>query len=100
MTSSKNSQGDSTKQNPTTKKASPRGPVPSLIGGSNGKPERATAKRKSVCKRCGKEISNGQECIEIPDLNNVFSNRKRFCNDCFKKILEKTQKDLDKLLTI
>ncbi len=100
MTSSKNSQDDSTKQSQTTKAAAPRGPVPSLIGSSNGKPERVTAQRKSTCKRCKKEILNGQECIDIPQVGSGFSNRKRVCNDCFGKILEKTQKDLDELSNI
>jgi hypothetical protein len=80
--------------------AKPKGPVPSLIGGTNGRPQRAVVQRKCNCKRCGKELCAGEECIEIPQLGQAFSNKKRVCNECFTKILEKTEKDLETLRVI
>jgi hypothetical protein len=78
----------------------PRGPVPSLIGGANGKPQRVTVQRRCNCKRCDKELHSGEECIEIPQLGQSFNSKKRICNECFAKILEKTEKDLEILKSI
>lgn len=74
----------------------PRGKYPSLIGSSNGKPERIIAERKSKCHRCKTEIPKGLKCIGIPKIGAGFNSTKRYCLDCFKKIIEQTQKDFDK----
>ncbi len=41
-----------------------------------------------------------QPCIEIPQSGNGYSSPKRFCNDCFQLVLEKTQEDLDALFDL
>lgn len=78
----------------------PRGPVPSLIGGTNGKPRQVTAKGKSTCKRCKVTIERGSVCIEIPQIGHGFSNSKRYCVDCFAEILEKSRSDLNDLSSL
>ena len=100
MTSSNHSQDDSGKQNQTTKKAKPRGTVPSLIGSSNGKPKRVDVLRKSECKRCGKDLFKGDNCVEIPKVGGAHTNQKRYCDDCYKAILDKTEKDLNELRSL
>ena len=74
---------------------SPRGPVPSLIGGKSGRPKRATVLRKCECYRCHVSLEAGAVCIEIPRLGSGFSSRRRYCDECFRSILEKSQADLD-----
>lgn len=79
------------------KSQKPRGPVPSLIGGTNGRPKKQLVKGKSTCKRCKCELLKGIVCIEIPQVGKGFSSPKRFCSDCFQEILEKTRLDMEEL---
>lgn len=67
----------------------PKGKVPSLIGSTLGTPKKVRV-AKCSCNRCHCEIVNGTECYEIPQLGGSFSNRKRYCNDCFRSIIAKT----------
>ena len=71
-----------------------RGKIPSLITGSNGKPSKVVCKRRRLCSRCSFEILLGESCFEIPKVGGGFSNKKTFCPDCFKEILEQTKKDM------
>ena len=81
-------------------KKKPRGPTPSLIGSTNGRPRRAEVKRLSYCYRCKDGISSGATCIEIPKLGAGFSSAKRVCETCFQGIIQKTTEDLDELRQI
>jgi hypothetical protein len=81
-------------------KAKPRGPTPSLIGGSNGRPRCAPVLRTSKCYRCQGELPAGQDCIELPKLGTGFSTARRVCDDCFKAILEKTARDLQDIMAL
>ena len=78
-------------------KTTPRGPTPSLIGSTNGRPRRATVARKSKCYRCHADLPAGQACIEIPKLGAGYSTAKRVCDECFQGIIQKTSQDLDEL---
>lgn len=78
-------------------KKTPRGRVPSLIGGTNGRPVRDEVKRKSHCYRCDAEILGGGSCIAIPDLSTAFGSKRRVCDDCYQAILNKTAADLEAL---
>ncbi|MBV2137075.1 MAG: hypothetical protein KUF79_09730 [Candidatus Thiodiazotropha sp. (ex Ctena orbiculata)] len=82
------------------KKIKPRGPVPSLIGGTNGKPKRVLVKKKSECSRCHAPFVAGQTCIEIPKLGTGYSTSKRVCDECFQSILNKTTEDLEAIKAI
>jgi len=82
------------------KKKTPRGPVPSLIGASNGRPKRTEVKRLSHCYRCNDDIIAGTMCIEIPKTGTGFASSKRVCDECYQAILEKTSKDLAELQKI
>ncbi|HBD7114623.1 TPA: hypothetical protein KKW42_001483 [Legionella pneumophila] len=82
------------------KSKSPRGKTPSLIGGENGKPIKIVANGKSTCKRCKCEIMCGESCFAIPKLRNAFEQSQRFCDGCFNKIIEQTEKDLEHLKTL
>jgi hypothetical protein len=75
-------------------KTTPRGPTPSLIGGSNGRPKRVEVKRLSECYRCHDSLTKGMTCIEVPQLGGAHSNVRRICDDCFKLVLAKTAEDL------
>lgn len=76
------------------KKSKPKGPVPSLIGGSNGRPRRTDVKRLSACYRCQAELIMGTTCVEIPKLGQAYSTPRRVCDACFQLILHKTEDDL------
>ena len=78
------------------KKQNPRGKTPSLIGSSNGRPERVMVKAKSECSRCHCDIVVGDDCFGIPKTGS-FTNLKRFCKECFDKILKQTSEDLEKI---
>jgi hypothetical protein len=82
------------------KKGKPRGPVPSLIGGTNGKPKRVSVRKKSECSRCGSPLVAGDTCIEIPKLGTAYSTSRRVCDECFQAILAKTYEDLEKVKAI
>lgn len=79
------------------KKRTPRGPVPSLIGGSNGRPQRVKVGKKSCCSRCHCEFSKGDTCISIPKLGGSFVGRRRVCDECYRGILKKTRVDLNEV---
>ncbi len=81
-------------------KRKPRGPVPSLIGGANGKPKRVSVKKQSKCSRCHLPFTAGERCIAIPKLGGAYSTEKRVCDECFQQILEKTAEDLGNLITL
>ena len=78
-------------------KRKPRGPVPSLIGGANGRPKRVAVKKKSMCSRCHVPFAAGDSCISIPKVGGGYSNAKRVCDECFQKIVEKTAEDFEKI---
>lgn len=72
----------------------PKGPTPSLIGGTNGRPRKAVVKRLSKCYRCHADLVMGKDCIEIPKLGQAYSTTRRVCETCFQLILRKTEDDL------
>jgi hypothetical protein len=76
------------------KNSNPKGPVPSLIGGTNGRPKRAEVKRLSSCYRCHADLIMGTTCVEIPKLGQAYSTVRRVCDACFQLILRKTEGDL------
>jgi hypothetical protein len=78
-------------------KIKPKGPTPSLIGSTNGRPRRAPVLKKSKCYRCHDELLAGCECIEIPKVGTGFSSSRRVCDACFGLILTKTTEDLDEI---
>lgn len=82
------------------KNEKPKGKVPSLIGGTLGKPRRVLVEKKSECKRCKGSIDAGHNCVAIPQLGGSFTNLKRYCEGCFKAIIEKTKADLDELFKL
>ena len=75
-------------------KNKPRGKVPSLIGGSNGRPRTVIVQRQCHCFRCEVVLAADVKCYEIPKLGRGFANYKRYCPDCFLEILTQTQKDI------
>ena len=75
----------------------PRGPVPSLIGGGNGRPKRVAVERKSKCSRCHIPFAAGYTCIAIPKLGSAYSTAKRVCDECFQRIMEKTADDFEEV---
>lgn len=75
----------------------PKGKTPSLIGFSNGRPKRVEVLRKSSCTRCNCEILVGADCFDIPKKITGFTRECRYCKDCFKKILQQTNKELDEI---
>jgi len=81
-------------------KIKPRGPVPSLSGGMNGKPKRVPVLKKSECSRCHAPFVAGQTCIEIPQVGLGYSTGKRVCDECFQGILKKTWDDLEVIKVI
>jgi hypothetical protein len=76
------------------KNKTPKGKTPSLIGSTNGRPKRVTVERKSECNRCKDDIHPGNDCFGIPRLGSGFSNLKRYCKECYSRVLEQTEKDL------
>lgn len=75
----------------------PKGKTPSLIGSSNGRPERSIAQRKCKCARCNRELMKNDICFDIPKLGQAFTSSKRFCRICYEQVLEQTEKDLNQL---
>jgi hypothetical protein len=75
-------------------KAKPKGPTPSLIGGTNGRPKRTVVQRRSECFRCHADLLAGTECVAIPKLGGAYSTERRICDACFKLVLAKTAEDL------
>ena len=78
----------------------PRGPVPSLIGAAHGRPKRVAVRRQSKCARCHAAIAAGGDCIAIPRLRSGYSSDSRMCDQCFRKILEKTSADLREIAAL
>jgi hypothetical protein len=70
--------------------------IPSLINGSAGVPKVAVAGRECRCRGCDSSISKGEKCFDIPNPRTAFSNSRRFCQACFKEVLEKTKTDIVK----
>lgn len=78
-------------------KKTPKGPIPSLIGGTNGRPVREHVGRRSECYRCEEVILAGTSCVAIPKLGGGFSSKRRVCETCFAAIIQKTSDDLEDL---
>ena len=76
-------------------KIKPRGPVPSLIGSTNGRPKRVDVLKKSECSRCHVTFEKGQTCVAIPQLGTGYSSDRRVCDECFQEIILKTTEDLE-----
>lgn len=77
-------------------KKTPKGRVPSLIGGSSGRPVRVDVQRRSECYRCEDVLVAGISCIAIPKLGG-FTNKRRVCDACYQAILKQTSEDLEEL---
>jgi hypothetical protein len=75
-------------------KAKPKGPTPSLIGGTNGRPKLVQIERRSECFRCHDSLLAGTKCVAIPKLGGAYSSDRRICNSCYKLVLAKTAEDL------
>ena len=78
-------------------KKTPKGRVPSLIGGTNGRPVREDVLRRSKCYRCEDELVAGTSSIAIPRLGGGFANKRRVCDACYRAILKQTSDDLEEL---
>lgn len=78
-------------------RSTPRGPTPSLIGGTNGRPKRVDVAKLSHCYRCNEKLLKGTTCIEIPQLGQAYSMARRVCDECFERILSKTEDDLERI---
>ena len=78
----------------------PKGKTPSLIGSTLGRPKRIEVERLSTCVRCSGAIAAGAVCYAIPRLNRPFSKPGRYCQECYSRILDQTEKDLQELRTI
>ncbi len=72
-----------------------KGRCPSLIAANHGKPKFEKAIKKRTCKRCKKTIPGGTDCVAIPTPGTMGS--RIYCNQCFGKIIEQTQKDINEL---
>ncbi len=75
----------------------PKGKTPSLIGSSLGRPIVVTARKLCSCSRCDASIIKGQKCYDVPRPSKPFSSTRRFCRECFVKVLEETRQDLANL---
>lgn len=73
----------------------PQGRTPSLIGGGAGKSTFVIAAGKRTCKRCRKAIAAGSECVEVAKPGTM--GHKTYCRECFAKVLEQTEHDLESL---
>jgi|ERR1700723_1682548 len=80
-------------------KGKPKGPTPSLIGCTLGRPKKRLVARKSNCRRCDADILMGTVCHEIPQLGGSFSNARPYCDGCYAAILGKTKEDLAALVS-
>lgn len=75
----------------------PKGRVPSLIGGTNGRPVRVDVLHRSKCYRCDDELVAGTSCIAIPRVGGGFANKRRVCDSCYQAILKQTSDHLEEL---
>ena len=73
----------------------PRGKIPSLIGGTLGRPKRVESGKRTPCSRCHRDILKGATCYDVPQLRKPHESTRRFCQHCFDEILKQTQKDLN-----
>jgi hypothetical protein len=75
----------------------PKGKTPSLISGSLGRPNRATAGKSCSCSRCDAKIEKGCACFDVPQPSKPFNSRRRFCSRCFTAVVAKTREDLTEI---
>jgi hypothetical protein len=75
----------------------PKGKTPSLLSLSTGKPSIDSANNQKRCSRCKTTILKGQKYFQIPKSEAGFTKQKPFCLACFKKILDKTKKEIEEL---
>lgn len=73
-----------------------RGRTPSLIGSTHGTVRFAFTGRKSECRRCNEEMSNGTFCIRVSKPGTMGPGR-AYCASCFGEVLDQTQRKLDDL---
>jgi len=78
----------------------PKGKTPSLIGFSNGRPNRVEVLRKSQCFRCGCDILVGADCFNIPKKSAGFTKECRYCKNCYENVLEQTRADFESLKSL
>lgn len=78
----------------------PKGKTPSLIGSSLGRPTKSVAGKLCPCSRCNADISKGESCYDVPQPSKPFNATRRFCPDCFKKVLEQTTHDLEDIRSL
>ena len=78
----------------------PKGPTPSLIGSTLGRPKRELTAGPSKCKRCKAHIAKGVNCVAIPHLQDGFGKTRRYCDGCFRAILERSQQVLNELASL
>lgn len=72
-----------------------KGKTPSLIGVTLGASHFITTKGKRKCNRCDNALPKGTNFIEVSIPNTV--GYKNFCKDCYERVLNQTQKELDGL---
>lgn len=77
------------------KDSKPKGKTPSLIGSTLGAARKCVVQRSCSCNRCKGNIEKDVSCYEIAQLGGSFSSYKRYCDDCFRTIIEKTKADLN-----
>ena len=70
---------------------------PSIINGSTGLPQAATAGKECPCRGCDGSIAKGDKCFDVPNPRKAFGNSRRFCLTCFTAVLAKTKADLSEL---
>jgi len=75
----------------------PKGKTPSLIGSSLGRPSKKTCGRETPCSRCKQSISKGEDCYDVPRPQKPHASTRRFCAECFERVLKQSQRDLDEL---
>jgi hypothetical protein len=73
----------------------PKGKTPSLISGK--RPRRVDIKQKAKCVRCKDSMPAGADCYGIPRTGLRFLSLKKYCKECFNKIIVETQNDLDEI---
>lgn len=77
-----------------------KGPTPSLISGTNGRPTREHAGKAFSCHHCESPFAKGAPYIAIPQRKGAHVHPLRVCDTCFKPILEKTAGDLELLRSL
>jgi hypothetical protein len=74
--------------------AKPKGKTPSLLAISTGTPVAHTCGRATPCDRCGKTMSIGQSCFQIPKVKQGFTSHPIFCTACTTAIVAQTKIEL------